>query len=164
MSTNELKRTRKHVASMAYAIGLTRGVVLTCRCGEWKRTGKHERPLREEHRAHRVEMGEWVKPCKEGPDWADVREAARAAGWRMVRDRSTVQMCWTIRNPDEDGWFIDKGWAVVTFDANSNRGRWLFEFAGPGPHRKSTACLVNPTPAEVLTAARLVGLGGGDER
>jgi len=98
------------------------------------------------------------------PTWADVREAARNAGWRMVRDRSTVQKCWSIRNPDEDGWFIDKGWAVATFDPNTNRGRWLFEFAGPGPHRKPTATLVDPTPAEVLAAARLVGLGGGDER
>jgi hypothetical protein len=98
--------------------------------------------------------------AEQQPDWADVREAARNAGWRMVRDRSTVQKCWTIRNPDEHGWFIDKGWAVITVDPNTNRGRWLFEFAGPGPHRKQTACLVDPTPAEVLTAARLVGLGG----
>lgn len=175
MSTNELKRTRKHVASMAYAIGLTRGVVLTCRCGEWKRTGKHERPLREEHRAHRVEMGEWVKPRKEGPDWADVREAARNAGYRLRRrgpvdtpSPRTKVVHWDLepisRNPDGDpggGFNLVHWWqfrdgeedAGITVEID------LDDYNGTEAH------VWDATPARAMHGLHLVGLGrDSDER
>lgn len=90
--------------------------------------------------------------------WREVKLAAHRAGWRMVRDRSTVQQVWRVQRRDEDGFpDPDQGWAVVTFDPAVERWRWRIQFTGPG--NKNTTTLADPTPAKVLTAAALVGLG-----
>jgi hypothetical protein len=96
-----------------------------------------------------------------GPDptWRDVFEASRKAGW--TRRGSSAWAMWGVWG-DED---IDdtRGWVV---SHKSGRARRV-TVVGPGHgsmQSRSFTELVNPTPAEVLSAARLVGLGGGDER
>lgn len=89
--------------------------------------------------------------------WRDVKLVAHRAGWKIARDRSTVQQVWRVHRHDEEG-FPDPndGLVLVTFDPNATRGRWKFEFTGPG--YRNTARLVDPSPAKVIDATRLVGL------
>jgi hypothetical protein len=110
---SELKRTRQHIATL-WSLTNGPGHALKCKCGQWELRGKSERRLREEHRAHRVEMGEWVKPRKTGPDWADLRAKLRAAGYEVRRttpgggvrnDRRGITQktsCWEISPADYD--------------------------------------------------------------
>jgi hypothetical protein len=88
------------------------------------------------------------------PDWADLREMARGAGWSpdtwMARD-----VHWGKRDPKRSlrtglGWVSSRHF----------RGRHLVELHGPEPRPIRAAMLVDPSPAEVIAAARLVGLGG----
>jgi hypothetical protein len=93
-------------------------------------------------------------------DWADVREAARNAGWSGRRDPDQRHArIWGLYG---DGrMFID--WEHGWVRSWRNRHSHVIDIAGPdasGGHE--TVRLVNPTPAKVLTAARLVGLGGGE--
>lgn len=88
------------------------------------------------------------------PDWADVREAARKAGWTRTGNR--IMSAWTVKTPDgEDD---DRyGWATV-FPHHRK-----VQLTGPGEgdrFQRSFTDLVDPTPAQVLAAARLVGIGG----
>lgn len=93
------------------------------------------------------------------PDWADVRETARNA--RMTPQTWTPgRVHWGRRN--EHGLIEhEHGWIAVTRSAH----RIMVDLTGPmnfnrgGPTR--TASLLDPSPAEVLSAARLVGLDGG---
>jgi hypothetical protein len=97
------------------------------------------------------------------PDWAEVREAARAAGWTSRRDRDEPRVrIWGRYSNDRMYADYEHGWARVY----RTRRVLVVDLAGPsteGGHQ--TAHLINPTPARVLTIARLVGLGGhSDER
>jgi len=88
------------------------------------------------------------------PDWSDVREAARKAGWTRTGNR--IVSAWTVKTPDgEDD---DRyGWAAV-FPHHRK-----VQLTGPGEgdrFQRSFADLVDPTPAQVLAAIRLVGIGG----
>jgi hypothetical protein len=151
----ELKRTRQHIATLYDALNGP-GYVLTCKCKQWKARGKHQSHLREQHRAHRVEMGEWVKPRKEGPDWSDLREMARNAGWARHGSGSWSYWAYTMAHGGADD---SRGWVVV----QTNEVRRI-EVVGSGKGPRTGRCfaeLVDPTPAQVLAAARLVGLVGG---
>lgn len=91
------------------------------------------------------------------PDWADLREMARNAGWGREGGRN-----WSAWGR-LDGGLIDQdqGWITV----RKERGLRVLDFHGPAgelrDHPTHSATLAGPTPAEVLTAARLVGLIGG---
>lgn len=95
--------------------------------------------------------------AEQQPDWADVREVARKAGltielrfgrYKPGRYRHGM---WTWRADTAGG------------DLAANyRGRALrnsIELVGP----RGSMHLYDPTPAEVLSAARLVGLGGDSD-
>lgn len=90
------------------------------------------------------------------PDWADVREAARNAGWRISRDTHTVETYWNARRLDADG-HPDPGLGWV--DIGIHDGHCRANLVSPG-HPKDSVVLSDPTPARVLEAARLVGLDG----
>jgi hypothetical protein len=83
-------------------------------------------------------------------DWADVREAARKAGWRS---HTFVSREWLAFTSDgEDGGMVDVRRRRATKD-------WRVSVLGSRGKVEIDA----PTPAEVLTAARLVGLGGNSD-
>jgi len=87
------------------------------------------------------------------PDWADLREAARKAGW--TPDGRLSWWTWTRR--DDRGLDLSTGWALVQWTARS------ISLVGPGAGsraERSAVDLIDPTPAQVLAAARLVGIGG----
>lgn len=93
------------------------------------------------------------------PDWADVREAARNAGWTRARGFSERGDAWLP--PARDGYRQDAdGWVIVEHRERLN-GRRVADLVGPGRYPKRSVSLVDPSPAEILTAARLVGLIGG---
>jgi len=88
------------------------------------------------------------------PDWADLHEMARNAGMEPE-----------LFVPGEVHWGRrvlrgilepEHGWVVV----RSRNGRRVIDLTGPDRRPARTCSLVDPTPAEVLAAARLVGLGG----
>jgi hypothetical protein len=97
------------------------------------------------------------------PDWADLREMARNAGWRCRNEpvglRPVETKVWAHYPPGDrypDG---IRGWARVA----SGRGgacRISVEMHAPGRDPRSRVDLVDPTPAQVLNAARLIGLVG----
>jgi hypothetical protein len=94
------------------------------------------------------------------PTWRDVIEASRNAGW--TRRGSSNWTMWGVWG-DED---IDDshGWVIAHKIGRTRRVNVIGPGHGPMQGR-SFAELVDPTPAEVLSAARLVGLGGdSDER
>jgi hypothetical protein len=85
------------------------------------------------------------------PDWADVREAARKAAitFRLVRHREMGWSRWIVTAPGCD------------MELRDSSGDWMASFSTSVGY----ANRVNPTPAQVLAMARLVGLGGdSDER
>lgn len=88
------------------------------------------------------------------PDWADLREAARNAGWTL--EGGIHWGMWTKRKAD--GTFdSSRGWIVMQIPQKR------MEFVGPGEgprYSRSVVELHNPTPADALTATRLVGIGG----
>lgn len=95
--------------------------------------------------------------AEQQPDWADVREAARKAGW--VRTGNRIVSAWTVKGPDgEDD---DRhGWAAVYPHHRK------IQLTGPGEgtrFNRSFADLVDPSPAQVMEVARLVGLGGDSD-
>lgn len=96
------------------------------------------------------------------PDWADLRDMARNAGWTAGTDKpvpSALKLPAWIWGRRERGWLNnDHGWirAETMID-----GRWRIDVIGPAPHPLRSVSLVAPSPAEILTAARLVGLIGG---
>jgi hypothetical protein len=148
--TAELKRTRQHIATLWASRD---GYTLRCKCTRWELSGRSERVLREEHRAHRVEMGEWVKPRKSGPDWADVREAARKAGYRLSR---------TAKRRRNDR----RMWLWYALDGEDPIGEFHKTSTGVQVHLrgpKGYTALLEFSAAEVLSAARLVGLGGDSD-
>lgn len=85
------------------------------------------------------------------PDWADLREMARNAGWTRtsrLRDYGVIQFAtWTFRAPDGRG--------KVTVSHHTLNGWDVAVVNGP-----DDATLQDPAPAKVLAAAHLVGLGG----
>lgn len=88
------------------------------------------------------------------PDWADLREMARHAGFTMIHQPiPRVGICqfriWCVRDGDE---------VVIEFQPSGSGGDRV-HFRGPGGYME----LLGVTPSAVLTAARLVGLGGSDE-
>jgi hypothetical protein len=88
--------------------------------------------------------------------WAHVGKAARAVGF-TAEVWMPGQVHWGRR--DEQGAIQHEyGWVM----ARRTAGRLQVDLTGPGPIAGPwrTASLWDPTPAEVLTAARLVGLGG----
>jgi hypothetical protein len=91
---------------------------------------------------------------EDGPDWADLREMARNAGWTpdtwMARD-----VHWGQRDPARS-LRTDLGWV----SSRHFQGHHRVELHGPEPRPIRTVALIDPTPSEVLAAARLVGLGG----
>jgi hypothetical protein len=94
------------------------------------------------------------------PTWRGVIEASRTAGW--TRRGSSNWTMWGVWG-DED---IDDshGWVIAHKIGRTRRVNVIGPGRGPMQGR-SFAELVDPTPAEVLSAARLVGLGGdSDER
>lgn len=99
--------------------------------------------------------------------WADVREAARKHGWTRRTEpagwRPVETDVWGHYPPGEK--FIDgeQGWVRVGLRDYA----LVIELTGPpiritelGGEVRRDVKLVDPTPAEVLTAARLVGLDG----
>lgn len=92
------------------------------------------------------------------PDWADLREMARNAGLIRSADYDPRENRYGHR--DEDGYLKDGlGWVLQEWRGR-DRTRLRVDLVGPIDGVRRTATLVDPTPAEVLTAARLVGLGG----
>jgi hypothetical protein len=89
---------------------------------------------------------------RRSPDWADLREMARNAGW--TRDRGDSGTTW---GHHAFGAILDRrhGMAYV-----NKRNRRVY-LAGPGDDEHRTVVLFDPSPAEILTAAHLVGLIGG---
>jgi hypothetical protein len=83
------------------------------------------------------------------PDWADVREAARKAGitFRLVRHREMGWSRWIVTAPGCD------------IELRDSSGDWMASFSTSVGY----ANRVNPTPAQVLAMARLVGLGGDSD-
>jgi hypothetical protein len=117
-----------------------------------------------EHRCEPCTVRNDAPGWRTAPDWADVREAARKSGL-------TIELRFGRYKPGRyrHGMWT---WRVETAagDLVANyRGRALgnyIELVGEElVAGRNSACLIDPTPAEVLTAARLVGLGGdSDER
>lgn len=95
---------------------------------------------------------------KPEPTWRDVIRAARAAGWtsRPDPDQARVRI-WGVYHPERFYADMEHGWARVY-------GHGLvMDLAGPSASfTPETVHLISPTPARVLEAARLVGLGGSD--
>lgn len=142
-------------------------------------TSSEERAARWLHDHHRGYWG-WADALDDArdllaaidgpePDWADVRETARDAGWTRrtepVGFRPVETDVWGHYPPGAR--FIDgeQGWVRVGL----REYVLVVEFTGPPIriaaldstiHREVK--LVDPTPAEALATARLVGLGGGD--
>lgn len=89
------------------------------------------------------------------PDWADLREMAHNAGWtRLGSSRWGMWGVWEGEDIDDR-----HGWVIIHRYHRSRR----FDIVGPGTGNKENRSfteLVDPTPAKVLEAARLVGLGG----
>jgi hypothetical protein len=87
------------------------------------------------------------------PTWRDVIRAMRAAGLTLAGPEQISER-WRYRALDYNGVsagdvatnHLGERWVTL----HGRRDGWTFE-------------MKNPTPAEVLAAARLVGLGGGDE-
>jgi hypothetical protein len=107
------------------------------------------------------------------PDWADVREAARKAGYRLSRrgpvdtpSPRTKVVRWDLeplnRNPDGDpggGFNLVHWWQVR--DGEEDAGITveidLDDYNGTEAH------VWDATPARAMHAARLVGLGGDSD-
>lgn len=91
------------------------------------------------------------------PTWRDVIRAARAAGWTSRPDPDQARArIWGVYHPGR--FYVDSehGWARVYGNGT------VVDLAGPSDtYAHETVHLINPTPARVLAAARLVGLGGG---
>lgn len=87
------------------------------------------------------------------PTWVDVFYAYRAAGLRAESYASAAVMYGrravnSVLDPDT-------GWVTAWRD----RGLLILDLHGPrGETYRRTVRLVDPSPAEILTAARLVGL------
>lgn len=90
------------------------------------------------------------------PTWRDVLRAMRAAEW-TGRGGASWRMwgAWSGEDVnDQHGWVIRYQFLRTV----------KFTVVGPGTGHmtnRSYTELINPTPAKVLAAARLVGLGGG---
>ena len=87
------------------------------------------------------------------PTWRDVIRAMRAAGLKLAGPEQISER-WRYRALDYNG--------VSAGDVATNHlgERWVTLY---GSRDGWTFEMKNPTPAEVLAAARLVGLGGSDE-
>lgn len=93
------------------------------------------------------------------PTWVDVFQAARAAGFTS-KPWPRSEIYWGRR--DESGAVKhERGWVM----ARRRAELLTVVLTGPGPIAGPwrTVSLTNPTPAEVLTAAKLVGLGGDSD-
>jgi hypothetical protein len=91
---------------------------------------------------------------RRSPDWADVREAARKAGLDIVLRFGRLK-----RGQIRHGMWTWRSHTPAGDVAAIYRGRVLgtsIELIGV----RGSMHLYDPTPAEVLSAARLVGLGG----
>jgi hypothetical protein len=87
------------------------------------------------------------------PDWADVREAARKAGYRISR---------TAKRRRNDR----RMWLWYALDGDDPVGEFHKTSTGVQVHLrgpKGYTALLEFSAAEVLTAARLVGLGGDSD-
>lgn len=96
----------------------------------------------------RAELAKFETP----PDWADLREAARKAGWTPEGRLSW----WTWTRRDNRGSDLSTGWALVQWTGRS------ISLVGPGNGPRgdrSAADLIDPTPARVLAIARELGIG-----
>jgi hypothetical protein len=84
-------------------------------------------------------------------DWADLREAARTAGWTRTAKSGQYGVIWWSNwkylAPDE------RGQVSITYYSIDG---WGFTIV----NRPDSVSLQDPTPAKVLTAVRLVGLVG----
>jgi hypothetical protein len=114
-------------------------------CGPWSR-GKDARR---------------VVAALNGPEstWRDIFVASRKAGW--TRRGSSAWSMWGIWGTED----IDDscGWVIAHRIGKARRVTVVGPGSGPMNSRSFTE-LVDPTPAKILTALGLVGLGGGDER
>lgn len=97
------------------------------------------------------------------PDWADLREMARNAGFSVRTEpiglRPVETKVWAHYPPGDrypDG---SRGWARVAY-GRGGACRMSVEMHAPGRDPRSRVDLVDPSPAEVLAAARLIGLVG----
>jgi hypothetical protein len=90
---------------------------------------------------------EWVPVELPGPvpDWSDLREMARNAGWKPHTFVAREWLAWV--SDGETGGMVDGRRRRATKD-------WRLSVLG----NRGKVELDAPTPAEVLTAARLVGL------
>jgi hypothetical protein len=99
------------------------------------------------------------------PDWADLREAARKAGWTVRTEpvglRPVETKIWAHYPPGDRFPDASRGWARVAYGRNG-ACRISVELHAPGRDPRSRVDLVDPTPAKVLAAARLLGLGGSE--
>lgn len=91
--------------------------------------------------------------CNDEPDWADLREMARNAGWRIERTPKDLPfhstILWDASHPD-----TKPGRRNVC--VSSNEDQIDVDVWGP----RGQVLLHNPTGAELAAAARVVGLGG----
>ena len=58
------KTTRQHLARRWHGTGAGGSLILRCTCGQWEAAAGTTRQKEDAHRAHRVAMGETVKPRK----------------------------------------------------------------------------------------------------
>lgn len=92
------------------------------------------------------------------PTWRDVFKAARREGWTRQGGRYWVMWgVWGTEDIDDS-----HGWIVAHIVGRTRRVTVVGPGHGPMQGRPS-AELIDPTPAQVLTVARALGLGGDSD-
>lgn len=94
--------------------------------------------------------GSYGPPVSTEPTWRDVIRAMRAAGFKLAKTER-ISKNWRHRSLGNRG--INAG----DISTNQLGDRWVTLY---GSRDGWTFEMKNPSPAEVLEAARLVGLGG----
>lgn len=94
------------------------------------------------------------------PDWADLREMARNAGWTRKKEgvglRPVATDVWGLYPPGQR--FAEVVRCGAARVGLAERGLFI-ELHGPGKDQRERADLINPTPAKVLAIARELGVG-----
>lgn len=89
------------------------------------------------------------------PDWRDViREFLKLGPYLLERRTTDGNRYWRYETDQRTKGGLRELVDILHFPTEST---WIVKLGLYGPHQVT---LRNPTPAEVLTAARLVGLGG----
>lgn len=146
----------------------------------WGTTDRERAAAKWLHSAHRGYWG-WTDALPDArqllaavdgpePDWADVREAARKAGLHLKRQPRPGPGSMRSHRAEWSGAVTgpsgDHVWVQVLHYADTIPHDWQITAyrlrpVGEVMREDHRILLHDPTPAEVLTAARLLGLDGG---